>query len=125
MIRDVGENPQPYLTIDGNKIAGGYSLQSILEMSTALNICYVNTSTLKPSIYIYTLQQPVIGVSKKFDKIKISVRADNKINVGLTLKRLAYEFGGHGGGHINAGGCILDEAYEKDFIYSLVDILSS
>lgn len=70
VIRDVGENPQPYLTIDGNKIAGGYSLQSILEMSTALNICYVNTSTLKPSIYIYTLQQPVIGVSRVESYVK-------------------------------------------------------
>jgi len=58
-----------------------------------------------------------------FNKIKISLRADN-INVGLTLKKLAEEFEGFGGGHINAGGCILDEKKLKPFISSLTEILS-
>ncbi len=67
--------------------------------------------------------KPVIGISNWFNKIKISLRADN-INVGLTLKKLAEEFEGFGGGHINAGGCILDEKKLKPFISSLTELLS-
>jgi hypothetical protein len=71
VIRDVGENPQPYLTIDGNGNSWWvFVAEPSGEVYSAKYILYINTSTLKPSIYIYTLQQPAIGVSRVESYVK-------------------------------------------------------
>jgi hypothetical protein len=70
-IRDIGTNPQPYLSIDkDNKIWWVFVAEPPGEAYSAKYIMYVDPSNLRPSIYIYTLPTPMIGISRVESYIK-------------------------------------------------------
>ncbi len=65
IIRDVGDNPQPYLLVDKK---GGIWWVFVAEPPgrtySAYMMLLVNASSTKPVVYVYKFQKPEIGVSK-------------------------------------------------------------
>jgi len=69
-IRDVGTNPQPYLSVDRDRMWWVFVAEPPGEAYSAKYIMYVDPLSLEPAIYIYTLPTPMIGISKVESYIK-------------------------------------------------------
>ncbi len=70
VIRDVGTNPQPYLSLDRENKTWWIFVAEPPGTFSAKYIMYVSTDELKPRILVYELPEPMIGISKVESYIK-------------------------------------------------------
>ncbi len=65
IIRDVGDNPQPYLLLDENgNLWWAFVAEPPGKTYSAYMLLLLNASSTKPVIYVYKFKRPEIGISK-------------------------------------------------------------
>jgi len=71
VIRDVGTNPQPYLSLNKDgRTAWVFVAEPPGEAYSAKYIMYVDPRELRPVVYAYTLPTPMIGISRVESYVK-------------------------------------------------------
>ena len=73
------------------------------------------------SMLIRKEYKTLIGLANSGDKVKVSVRTKENINIGEIIPKVAKMVGGEGGGHKAAGGASIPKGKEEEFINHLIE----
>ncbi len=67
---------------------------------------------------------PVIGIAKRRDMVKISMRiGDGEVNAGKLMAKLGEKYKGDGGGHVKAAGAEIKDEYVDAFLKDVEAVL--
>ncbi len=102
----------------------------------SFNYFYSNKSSIGGVIggiainYILKDKKPLFSIVKNEDELHISCRGTQKLvalglDLGLAMKKVAYDLNGHGGGHKIAAGATIDNDREEDFFKKTDDVISN
>ena len=76
------------------------------------------------SMLIRKEYKTIAGFANSDDKVKVSIRTKEDINIGKIISKVAKMVGGEGGGHKAAGGASIPKGKEEEFINHLIEMIT-